>query len=64
VNDESRVPFRLRDHIGVISGLLLGSVAFLFVVALAILGDEPALTLLVVIVVGIALIALGTRIRG
>ena len=64
MNDESRVPFRLRDHIGVISGLLLGSVAFLFVVALAILGDEPALTLLVVIVVGIALIALGTRIRG
>jgi hypothetical protein len=31
---------------------------------LAVLGDEQALTLLVVIVVGIGLIALGTRMRG
>ena len=32
MNDESRVKFRIRDHIGVISGLFLGAVAFLSVV--------------------------------
>jgi hypothetical protein len=64
VNDESSVRFRIRDHIGVISGLFLGGAAFLSVVALAAMGDEQALTLLVVIVVGIGLIALGTRMRG
>jgi len=64
VSDESRVRFRVRDHIGVISGLFLGGVAFLSVLALAIMGDEQAVTLLVVIVVGIGLIALGTLMRG
>ena len=49
-------PFRIRDHIGVISGLFLGLIALLFLVALALLGDEPAITLLVVLVVGIAMI--------
>ena len=64
MNDESRVEFRIRDHIGVISGLFLGAVAFLSVVAFAVMGVEAAVTLLVVIVVGIGLIALGTRMRG
>ncbi|MGD0984684.1 MAG: hypothetical protein ABSA65_12845 [Acidimicrobiales bacterium] len=64
MNGAPREKFRIRDHIGVISGLLLGTVAFLFVVALAVMGDEAAVTLLVVIVVGIGLIALGTRMRG
>ncbi len=64
MNDELREKFQLRDHIGVISGLALGAVAFAFVVALAVMGDEAALTLLVVIVVGVGLIALGTRLRG
>ena len=64
MNDESRVEFRIRDHIWVISGLFLGAVAFLSVVAFAVMGDEAAVTLLVVIVVGIGLIALGTRMRG
>jgi hypothetical protein len=64
VNDEPREKFRIRDHIGVISGLFLGAVAFAFVVALAVMGDEAAVTLLVVIVVGIGLIAIGTRMRG
>jgi hypothetical protein len=64
VNDESRAKFRIRDHIGVISGLFLGGIAFLSVVALAVMGDEAAVTLLVVMVVGIGLIALGTRMRG
>ncbi|MGD0440996.1 MAG: hypothetical protein ABSB52_10260 [Acidimicrobiales bacterium] len=64
MNDEPREKFRIRDHIGVISGLFLGAVAFAFVVALAVMGDEAAVTLLVVIVVGIGLIAIGTRMRG
>ena len=28
MSDESRARFRIRDHIGVISGLFLGGVAF------------------------------------
>jgi hypothetical protein len=64
VNDELREKFQLRDHIGVISGLALGTAAFAFVVALAAMGDEAAVTLLVVIAVGVGLIALGTRLRG
>ncbi len=64
MSDESRAPFRVRDHIGVISGLVLGGIAFSFVAALAVMGDEAAVTLLVVAVVGIGLIALGTRMRG
>ena len=56
--------FRIRDHIGVISGLLLGTIAFFSVVALAVMGDEAAVTLLVVIAVGMGLVALGTRMRG
>lgn len=61
---QERTPFRIRDHIGVISGLFLGSLAFVLVVILAILGDEQAVTLLAVVVVGLGLIALGTRLRG
>ena len=40
------------------------AIAFLSVVALAVIGDEAAVTLLVVMVVGFGLIALGTRMRG
>jgi hypothetical protein len=64
MSDNSREPFRIRDHIGMISALFLGAVAFLAVLALALLGDEQAVTLLIVIVVGLSLIALGTRMRG
>jgi hypothetical protein len=64
VSDESREPFRIRDHVGVISGLFLGGIALLLVLALAIKGYEPAITLVVVIVVFFGLIALGTRMRG
>ncbi|MGO9332912.1 MAG: hypothetical protein ACLQCU_02450 [Acidimicrobiales bacterium] len=64
MSDEAREPFRLRDHIGVLAGLFLGAIAFVSVVVLAVVGDEQALTLLVVIVVGIGLIAVGTRMRG
>jgi len=64
VSREEREPFRLRDHIGVISGLFLGGIAFVSVLVLAIIGDEQALELLVVIAVGLGLIAVGTRMRG
>jgi len=64
VSDESREPFRIRDHVGVISGLFLGCVAFLLVLLLAIKGYEPAITLLAVVVAFFGLIALGTRMRG
>lgn len=63
MNDEVREPFRIRDHIGVISGLFLGFIALAFVVLLAIKGFEPAITLLVVLVVGILLISVGARMR-
>jgi xanthine/uracil permease len=63
VNEETRQPFRIRDHIGVLSGLFLGFLAFAFVVLLASKGFEPAITLLVVIVVGVALISVGSRMR-
>ena len=64
MSDESREPFRIRDHVGVISGLFLGGTALLLVLALAIKGYEPAITLVIVIVVFFGLIALGTRMRG
>ena len=63
MNDQAREPFRIRDHIGVISGLFLGFIAFAFVVAIAIMGDEPAITLLVAFVVVVALISVGARMR-
>jgi len=64
VSDEEREPFRIRDHVGMILGVILGGIAFLAVLALALIGDEQAVTLLVVIVIGLGLIALGTRMRG
>ena len=64
MSDESREPLRIRDHVGVISGLFLAGIALLLVLALAIKGYEPAITLVVVIVVFFGLIALGTRMRG
>ena len=63
MNEQAREPFRIRDHIGVISGLFLGFIAFAFVVAIAIMGDEPAVTLLVAFVVVVALISVGARMR-
>ena len=63
MSEEGREPFRIRDHIGVASGLLLGLIAFAFVLALAIRGFEPAVTLLVGFVVLIALISAGARLR-
>lgn|GEM_PF-1184579 len=59
-----RPPFRVRDHIGVISGVFLGVVVLAFLVLLAFAGDPSALAILVVVIVGIALIALGAQMRG
>jgi hypothetical protein len=60
----ARPPWRLWDHIGVISGLVLGLATFGFLVLLAALGDPDALTLIVFIVAGIALVYFGGRMHG
>lgn len=61
---EERAPWRLWDHIGVISGLLLGLVAFGVLALLALAGDPGALAVIVVVVVGVALIYLGGKMHG
>jgi hypothetical protein len=61
---DERPPFKLWDHIGVISGVVLGSIVFAFLVLLAFLGDQAALAIVVVIVAGIALIGLGGKLHG
>jgi len=62
--DPDRVVFRAREHVGMIAAVVLSLVAFLGIVALAILGFEPAFGLLVFVLVGLGLIAAGTRMRG
>jgi energy-converting hydrogenase Eha subunit G len=59
-----RPPWRLWDHIGVISGVVLGLIVVGFLVFLAALGDPDALTLIVFLVVGVALVALGGKLHG
>ena len=54
----------LWGHIGRLSGIVLGIVAFAFLVLLAALGWPPASALVVVVVIGVAMIAIGGRIRG
>jgi hypothetical protein len=54
----------LYDHIGRLSGLLLGALALVGLLFLAVIGYGPAIGLLVVIVIGILLIAVGGRMRG
>ncbi|MHB1987744.1 MAG: hypothetical protein ACYCSF_07150 [Acidimicrobiales bacterium] len=56
--------WRLWDHIGVISGVLLGLVAFGGLVVLATAGDAGALAIIVVVVIGIALIFFGGKLHG
>lgn len=53
----------LYDHIGRISGVVLGLIAFGFVAFLAAIGSKPALGLVIVLVVGVAMIAIGGRMR-
>jgi len=54
----------LWEHIGRLSGLVLGMFAFAFVAFLAVIGFRPALFLLVLVVSGVAMIAIGGRMRG
>jgi hypothetical protein len=54
----------LYDHIGRLSGIVLGLIAVAFLAFLASVGYEPALGLLVVVIVGIVLIILGGKMRG
>ncbi|MGH9292349.1 MAG: hypothetical protein ACRDZ6_06175 [Acidimicrobiales bacterium] len=57
-------PFRARDHIGVISGVVLGLVFVAFLVLLAFAGDPSAFAIIVVVLVGLALLYFGAQIRG
>ncbi|MCU1494361.1 MAG: hypothetical protein JWO62_2125 [Acidimicrobiaceae bacterium] len=54
----------LWDHTGRIAGLALGALAFASMVFLAAIGFRPALYLVVLLVVGVATIAIGGRIKG
>jgi hypothetical protein len=56
-----RAPWRLWDHIGMISGGFLGLLVFAFLIVLAIAGDPDAITLLVFIVACVALIIAGGK---
>lgn len=56
-------PWRLWDHIGVISGVVLGLVAFGFLVLLAAAGDRGALAVVITLVIGVGFIYLGGQIR-
>ena len=54
----------LWDHSGRISGIMLGLLACAFLGFLAAAGYTPAIGLLIVIAAGVALIAIGGRVRG
>lgn len=54
----------LYNHIGRISGVILGLVFIAFLAFLAVAGYEPALALLVVLVAGVLLVSLGSQLRG
>lgn|GEM_PF-1772852 len=53
----------LWDHIGRVAGITLGLLAFAGMVFLAAIGFKPALFLIVLLVAGVAIIAVGGRIR-
>jgi 4-hydroxybenzoate polyprenyltransferase len=54
----------LYNHIGRLSGTVLGLLVMLFIALLAINGYEPAITLLVIIVAGFLMISIGGKLRG
>lgn len=56
-------PSRARDHVGVLSGIVLGLAALTLLLVLAIEGVEAARTLLIVPAVGVGLIAIGSWMR-
>jgi hypothetical protein len=61
---EPRPPFRVMDHIGVISGVLFGLGVLAFLVLLAVAGYPSAVAILVVLVIGVGLIGIGAQMRG
>jgi uncharacterized membrane protein HdeD (DUF308 family) len=56
--------FRIRDHIGMISGLVLGLFVLVLLVILAFAGDPSASGILIVAVVGIVLVVVGVQLQG
>ena len=57
-------PWRLWDHIGMISGMILGLIALAFLVIVALGGGAGGTGIIVVIVTGVALIYFGGRMHG
>lgn len=53
----------LYNHIGRLSGGVLGLIAFIGIAFLAAIGSKPALGLLVVVLFGVFVIAVGSRLR-
>jgi hypothetical protein len=53
-----------RERVGVIAGVLLGLLTLLSLIALAAMGFQPALGMLVVFFVGALIIAGGVRLHG
>lgn len=56
--------FRIRDHIGMISGFALGLFVLVLLVFLAFAGDPSASGILIVAVVGIVLVVVGVQLQG
>lgn len=56
--------WRLRDHVGILSGIFLGLVALAVLILVAAAGDPGAFGILVVVVIGIALIFFGGQLHG
>ena len=56
--------FRASEHPWLIVAVALGALAALAVVFLAAIGFTPAVGLIVIVLVGLAIIAVGTRMRG
>ena len=60
----AREPFKVWDHIGVISAVVLGLVVLGFLIVLAAAGYEAALAIIVLLVIGVAFIYFGGRLSG
>ncbi len=56
--------WRLWDHIGMISGTILGLIALAFLVIVSLGGGPGATGVIIVIVAGVALIYFGGRMHG
>jgi hypothetical protein len=60
---DEQEPWRLRDHIGVISGVVLGLIAVAVLSLIAAAGDPGAFGILVVVIIGVALIFFGGQLH-